>query len=70
MAKFKIEVQEIAQKIFEVEANDVNEAIAAVIFDYQEGRKQLAPEDLKETIVRQYATYEHWHGREPSVVLS
>lgn len=70
MAKFKIEVQEIAQKVFEVEADTAAEAIACVVFDYREGKKQLSPEDLKQTVVRQYADCEQWYGGAATVTLS
>lgn len=69
MAKFKIEVQEISQKILEVEAADELEAIAVVVNDYQNGGIELTPEDLKETVVRKYASCEQWYGKAPSVKL-
>lgn len=62
MAKFKIEVQEITQKIFEVEADNPQEAIASVVFRYKNGDIQLSPEDLKQTVVRQYADCEIYGG--------
>lgn len=62
MAKFKIEVQEITQKILEVEADNPQEAIASVVFRYKNGDIQLSPEDLKQTVVRQYADCEIYNG--------
>lgn len=70
MPKFKIEVQELLQHIYEVEAPDATEAVASVIHDYQNGNIELTAEDLKETVVRQYGSFERWETKTDELVVT
>lgn len=52
--KFNIEVEEIFQKVIQVEANSLEEAIKNVQQKWYDGEIVLDSEDFKERIVRAY----------------
>lgn len=48
MAKYKISIEELLQKVVEVEAETPEEAFKKVETDYKGGKIELPAEDLKE----------------------
>lgn len=54
MKKFKIEVEEILQNVYEVEANSLEEAISIVHEKYKNCEIELVAEDLKEVNFREF----------------
>lgn len=54
MNKYQIEVEEILQKVIEVEADSIEEAISIVSNEYNECNIMLDGEDLKEVNFRKY----------------
>lgn len=54
MKKFQIEVEEILQNVYEVEANSLEEAINIIQEKYSNEEIILEPETLKETNFREF----------------
>lgn len=54
MAKFKIEITETLQKVVEVKAESLTEAITKVAVDYGGGEIVLGAEDFKEYKIGEY----------------
>ena len=54
MKMFKIEIEEILQKVINIEANSLEEAILNVEKYYNKGELILDANDLKEVNVREY----------------
>lgn len=54
MAKFNIEITETLQKVVEVEAESLTEAITKVAVDYGGGEIVLEAEDFKEYKIGEY----------------
>lgn len=52
MKKYKIEIEEILQKVFDVEAESLDEALNIAEDKYREGEYELSPETIKETNFR------------------
>lgn len=70
MPKFKIEVQELLQHIYEVEAPTAPEAVASVIHRYTSGDIELTAEDLKQTVISQYGNCERWDTKNDELVVT
>lgn len=49
MGKYKIEVEEILQEVYDVEAESLDEAISIAEDKYYDGEYELAPETIKKT---------------------
>jgi hypothetical protein len=54
MKKFKIEIEEILQNVYEVEANSLEEAISIIQEKYKNCEIVLDPETIKETNFREF----------------
>lgn len=52
--KYQIEIEEILQKVVEVEAESLSDAIVKVTKDYHDGEIELDAMDLKEWTVEEY----------------
>lgn len=59
MKKFKIEVEEILQNVYEVEADSLEEAISIIHEKYKKCEIELVAEDLKEVNFREYKEKEN-----------
>ena len=69
MAVFKIMVEETKQKVVEVEADTLTEALASVVADYKNGNIELLPEHARQVSVRRFTDCEHWDTKAGSVKL-
>lgn len=54
MNKYKIEIEEILQEVFEVEAESLDEALSIAQYKYRKGEYELSPDTIKETNFRPY----------------
>lgn len=54
MSKYKIEIEEILQEVYDVEAESLDEAISIAEDKYYDGEYELAPETIKKTNFRPY----------------
>ncbi len=54
MQKFKIEIEEILQEVYEIEASTLEEAIDIAEEKYRNEEIILPPESIKETNFRQF----------------
>ena len=54
MSKYKIEIEEILQKVVEVEADSIEDAMCKVSNEYNECNITLNGEDLKEINIRKF----------------
>ena len=54
MGKYKIEIEEILQEVYDVEAESLDEAISIAEDKYYDGEYELAPEAIKKTNFRLY----------------
>lgn len=54
MKKYKIEIEEILQKVFDIEAESLDEALNIAEDKYREGEYELSPETIKEINFRPY----------------
>ena len=54
MGKYKIEIEEILQKVYDVEAESIDEAISVAEDKYYDGEYKLTPETIKRTNFRPY----------------
>jgi len=54
MKKFQIEIEEILQNVFEIEAESLHEAIDIAQERYRTGEYELNENDLKETNFTEY----------------